>query len=114
MWLLAVLFGILLAVCLGVFLVGKLVQRRLAKSSPESMVLHRITPLGLAWHAGFVAYLLMIPATYYVMPDTRLAAFLGNWYGVPAAFVLGLVFFTAGGTALELAGLRLGWRPKDR
>ncbi len=98
------LLGILLAVCLLVFVLGKLVQRRLAKSAPESMVLHRIRPLELAWHACFVAYLVMIPATYYLMPDTWLAAFLGNWYGVPAAFLLGLVFFTAG----------MAWRPKGR
>jgi hypothetical protein len=114
MWLLAALLGILLALCLGVLLVGKVAQGRLAKSSPGTMVLHRITPLGLAWHACFVAYLLAIPATYYLMPDTWLAAFLGNWYGVPVAFALGLLFFTAGGTALELAGFRMGWRREGR
>jgi hypothetical protein len=114
MWLVAALLGILLAVCLGVFLVGKYAQRTLTRTSPENVALHRITPLGLAWQAGFVAYLLMIPATYYLMPDTRLAAFLGNWYGVPLAFVLGLVLFTAGGVALELAGFRMGWRPRRR
>lgn len=114
MGVMAAVVGVLLAVCVGVFLLGKLAQRRLAKTSPGSIALERITPLALAWHACFAAYLLMIPATYYLMPDTWLAAFLGRWYGVPAAVVLGLLLFAAGGTALELAGFRMGWRPGRR
>lgn len=34
MWLMSALLGTLLALCLGVFLVGKFVQRRVAKTSP--------------------------------------------------------------------------------
>ncbi len=108
------LLGTLLALCLGVFLVGKFVQRRVAKTSPESMALDKLTPLGLVWNACFVTYLVMIPATYYLMPDTWAAAFLSNWYGVPIALVLGLLLFAAGGTTLELIGFRMRWRPGRR
>jgi amino acid transporter len=104
MWALAAVLGVLVLVCVLVVMLGLYIQRRIARKSPNSEALKRMTPAGLLLQCGLVLYMVGIPAAYYLAPDTALASFIGTWYGTPLALVAGLVVFTLIGAGLAYFG----------
>lgn len=104
MGVLALIAGVVILVCVLVVLGGRYVNRRLAKNSPDSAALKKLTLVGVLVQAGLVLYLLIGTAIYHVAPETVIGVFLNSWYGWPVALVVGLAVFTAVAAVLAYLG----------
>jgi hypothetical protein len=113
MGVIALVVGLVLLASGAVFLAGIYAQRRLRKTAPESRHLRELTPVGLAWFGCFVLYLLMLPGTYYLAPESAAASLLGRWWAWPLALFAGVAVFSAGGAALACLGYPL-YKPAAR
>jgi hypothetical protein len=73
--------GVIVGACLGVYVLGQYVQRRLQETSPRSRYLQQITGTAIIPPIVFVAVLLAATIVFHISPSSAIGSFLHAWYG---------------------------------
>jgi uncharacterized BrkB/YihY/UPF0761 family membrane protein len=91
---LLLLLLVVLVVVAGLYLLVRLLVRRLFKVKPRSAASLSVTPAGLIWAALQVLVMVAIAILFNVYPDSAVARWLASPLGLAAA-ILGFVAFCA-------------------